>query len=195
MRRLVVLAMLAGCRYGFEVGGADSAVDPDATLDGDGVPIDEVVPADMTIDVLVDAMADMTAGACPGNYVDVGVGASRYRFIATPTDDWTVLEALCEADGQHLVVLDSQAEADAVRVLGGGMETWVGVTDRIVELEWRSVTDQLPSFLPWSKPPLLGGGDCIDWETGSNEFDDQSCSSGRPGICECDGLPVVPGTY
>jgi len=192
VRRLAVLAVLAGCRFGFEVGGADSAVDPDATLDGDGVPID----APPAIDMAIDMMADMTASACPGNYVDVGVGASRYRLIATPTDDWTVLEALCEAEGQHLVVLDSQAEADAVRVLGGGMDVWVGVTDRIVELEWRSVTDQLPSFLPWSTPPTLGGDDCIDWDTGAaNEFDEQSCSSGRPGICECDGLPVVAGTY
>ena len=36
---------------------------------------------------------------------------------------------------------------------------------------------------------------CIDWDTSANTYDTQSCSSGRQGICECDGLPVVPGTY
>lgn len=199
MRGVVIaglVGLLAGCRFGFDQSAIDATSrdgrsDDASAFDGGS----DTAPADASDDApVVDlAVTDMMASACPGNYVDVGVG-SRYRLITT-TDDWILLEAACEADGQHLVVLDSLAEANAVISLAGGADTWVGVTDRIVELEWRSVTNVLPTFLPWSPTPTISIDNCVDWEVGANTFDNQSCDSSRQGICECDGLPVVAGTY
>jgi hypothetical protein len=172
-----------GCgRHGFEGhevdappgGGADGASDAMQSGGADGA-------------------ADAAGVVCPAAYT-FQVGASRYRSVVT-TDDWIVGEQDCEADGTHLVVLQSAAERDALVAIAGP-EVWVGVTDRVVQDTWREVTGGLATYLPWEQgEPVSGPDDCVYWMTDSGEYRSQSCNSGRSWICECDGLPADPASY
>lgn len=154
--------------------------------------------ADATRDAHADARVDATVDAdlCPAGYAPLPGIASRSQYrVETSTKQWTDAEAGCEADGlAHLVVLDDDAERDAVRgTIGGDM--WTGVTDRVSEGTFFKVTTGLATYLPWlsGEPNNQGNEDCVELVGGG--MNDESCSHSRVSVCECDGAAANPVAY
>lgn len=177
--------MATGCRFNFdELGHKDSGPiggDDDAATDG--------------VNPDPDAAIDGAALVCPPGYNSVVNETSRYKVLSGAAD-WLVAEQACEMDGTHLDVLDSANEKAMMISLMPVTNIWTGVTDRKVLGQWLKVTGGVASYLPWANSePDLGGLECVQIEDVTTNLRDQSCSSGRVGICECDGLPAMPSTY
>lgn len=183
MRWVVACAAVAGCS--FDPRGLTAGAAFDAGADG---------PIDARADAHPDATPD--ADPCPAGYAPLpGISVrSQYR-VDTNGKQWTDAEASCEADGlAHLVVLDSDAERDAVRGTTGS-DLWVGVTDRVSEGTFFKVTTGLATYLPWlsGEPNDQFGEDCVELKGGG--FNDEDCGSSRASVCECDGKPADPVAY
>ena len=169
---------------------SDGGIDPsvDAGADASVPPIDAGVDAPPP-------PPDAAAPTCPGGYVAVDGLASRYRVVTSQYRRWTGAEADCEDDGAgtHLVVLDSAAEL-ALLDARLGETFWVGVSDRVNEGTWRTVTG-VPALLPWNsgEPNDILGEDC--GEIAGGGLNDLDCGAFRRYVCECDGLPAIPGAY
>jgi hypothetical protein len=184
VHRVVLLVVcFAACRIGF---------DP---IDGDDIVGD--APGGQT-----DGASQDTGGgtdgamvSCPANYTTL-LGAfndSRYRVVDN-SSDWDSAQAACEADGHHLAIPDDASERNALYNALIAQNIWVGVTDRITEGVYRSVTGGTVTYLPWG----LGEPDpedCIYIEGLTTMFRTQDCTSGRRYICECDGAPADPASY
>ena len=178
--------MATGCRFNFdESGQTDSGPiggDDDAATDG--------------VNPDPDAAIDGAALVCPQGYNPVDNETSKYKVLPGGTSVWLVSEQACETDGTHLVVLDSANEKAMMIALVPVTNIWTGVTDRRVLGDWLKVTGGVAAYLPWANSePDLGGLECVQIEDITTNLRDQSCSSGRAGICECDGLPAMPSTY
>jgi hypothetical protein len=131
------------------------------------------------------------------NYSTWGALTGRYR-VGPPEPEWSLAEAACEADGGHLIVIDSDAENGEARARTTG-EFWIGMSDRITEGTYLTVLGTSPAFAGWpAAPPSNTGEDCVsvlvnaDWE-------DRMCSNAaaqaKAYVCECDGLAVTPTAF
>jgi len=179
----VWVVVLAGCRFGF--GERDGMHDASITRDAYA---DAITVMDGTTD-------SSQPFVCPGNYSTVGSLTSKYLGLNTSMT-WDASEALCEADGTHLVVLDDAAELTAMLGVVPGQNLWTGVTDRIAVGTFRKVTGPNATFLPWdtSEPDALAA-ECVYVDSLTMKLVDQGCGSGRRGVCECDGILVDPASY
>ncbi len=198
----LTLVVLAGCTFdpnGLGGGGDDVLVDAGPTSDartgdggpdpGDGAPVDDAT-------ILVDATpvdaAPPDAARCVGY---VASGTSKYRAITT-TRSWVDAEHGCEADGAHLAVLDNEDESTRVGGMLSGAEIWIGLSDRVTEGSFITVTGTTP-YLPWSgnQPDDFFGEDCVV-RYGNGRLNDADCSDiPHAYVCECDGLEVRAGSY
>lgn len=186
---IALVVSVAACRLGFDRLGDDVRGDDAPGGDGgtDGASGDGGGGTDGAID---GAML-----SCPGTYTML-LGAfnnSRYRVVDN-FSDWDGAEAACEADGHHLAIPDDASERNALYNALVTQNIWVGVTDRITEGSYRSVTGGLPAYLPWG----LGEPDtedCIYIEGLSSMYRTQDCGSGRRYICECDGALADAASY
>jgi hypothetical protein len=181
------IALSLGCRLGFD----RSTTEVRDAAEGDGAGQADARVDGQTIDAVVDA-APVT---CPGNYVTLGVGSSVYR-LETNSVTWLSAEQSCEADGQHLVIVDDVTELDAVAAAIPGENIWVGVTDRKTIGTWLKVTGGAATYLPWdSSEPDLADFECVYLDAVTLKFVDQGCTSGRRAVCECDTVPPDPTSY
>ena len=72
-----------------------------------------------------------------------------------------------------------------------------GVTDRITEDTFLTVTGVAPPYLPFTglQPDDFFGQDCVRWGDGGG-IDDIDCSDNQLGyVCECDGVAPDPAAY
>ncbi len=187
---LAFAAVIAtGCRFGFDdAGSKDSGpidANEDAATDGTNDP-----------DAGSDAAIDASVTLCPVDYLPVVNETSKYRVLPGGTMGWLVAEQTCEAQGTHLVVLDSANEKAMMVSLLPATSMWTGVTDRKVVAQWVKVTGGEAAYLPWAaSEPDEQNLECVQLEDLSTQLRDQGCLSGRQAICECDGLPAMPSTY
>lgn len=190
MHQVIALVVcVAACRLGFDrlgddvpggdAPGGDSGTDGSSGDGGGGT----------------DGAIDGTMLSCPGTYTMLvgAVSNSRYRVVDN-SSDWDSAEAACEADGHHLAIPDDATERDAMYNALVTENIWIGVTDRITEGTYLSVTGGTATYLPW------GAGepdaeDCVYIESLSMMYRAQGCGSGRRYICECDGAPADPASY
>jgi hypothetical protein len=145
----------------------------------------------------IDAPFDDTAPVnCPASYASIGVAGSKYRANGN-SFTWTQAQAMCVADGTHLVVFQDDAERAMVTALLPGDNQWVGVTDRITLGTWLAVTGATATYLPWepSEPDLTADERCVAAKPSSFNYEDNDCLSGRRFVCECDGTPSNPSSY
>lgn len=140
---------------------------------------------------------------CPVNYLPIigGSPGSHYRYDSTLTT-WTAAETQCEAEGTHLAVISSAGERDAVLGIAT-TEIWVGSTDRKIDGTWRDVTGGVTTYFNWdsSEPSTADEDDCmllrkLDENGTPLTMDAKPCQAPTPHafVCECDGLPALPGT-
>jgi len=164
-----VMLSIAGCgRLGFE-----------SITDGGG--------ADTTLD---DALI------CPNLYTRID--GSCYRFAINPPVElaWIDAEAACEADadGSHLMVADDDAEiAAAVAMFGTASDAWIGLSDRVTEDTFLSVTGVTP-YLVWDVGEPNANGDCVQILI-AGSMGDRDCLAANDYVCEYDGRPVVPSAF
>lgn len=203
MHRAVVLAVLLGA-CSFEPTGlaqdpaADGAV-ADVAIGFDGAPVDAPGP---TVDARpIDAAPAIDAQAgCPLDYV------LGYRYIQTPLT-WRAAELDCENDRPgrtHLAVIGDPTELFVVRQFPIADETWIGVLrDRSSDpdpqaWEWRYVTGEDATFLPWAQnEPDNGSGQgfVVRLDKSDGTYYDRQIDATLPALCECDGRPAVDADY
>ena len=160
---------------------------------------------------------DADLSGCPMTYgLPVDGYPSRYRYEATGTS-WDGAETLCAAETTgltHLVVLQDDDErlaiVTALAKVGSTSSVWIGLSDRVMEGEYRWVTDERVGMPPLENPPWPAGQpdnsgtggteqDCVRIQgmTGAAPtlFDDGECSSIFDYVCECDGNPPAPENF
>jgi hypothetical protein len=132
---------------------------------------------------------------CPSNYLVVGSLPGGYRYSSTGAM-WLAAEADCEDDGagSHLASIDSAGENTTIQSqLVPTARFWMGLTDRVNEGTYRTVTNVVQTYLPWESGEPGSEDDCITAKTG--QFADEDCTDVRPYLCECDGVAAVPASY
>lgn len=182
MTSRALLGLAAGCVVGlvglvgcaFE--GNSGSVTPDAPVDSpiDGVPV---------------------VSSCPLTYQLV-VGTpptSRYRKLETAKSA-DQQAALCQADGAHLVVVDSAAERAAIAEYGRNARGffWIGLSDRETEGVWKTANGHVAvaTDLPWgmkqpeADPAKADVEDCVMQQ--DSLIYDFNCASAYVAVCECD---------
>lgn len=135
------------------------------------------------------------APGCPIGYVIVGSLPGGYRYSTTGAM-WLAAETDCETDGAgtHLAIVTTETENDTLesRLLGQD-RVWFGLSDRVAEGTYRTVTNVVQNYLPWGENEPTGNDDCIALR--ETDFGDEDCTDARTYICECDGVAPVPGSY
>lgn len=181
----------------------------DAGIVGD-VPVESVADAparDASIDAPVDA--PQPSAICPATYGMIGTLPTRYRFIPQAMP-WTTGQAMCAADQPanstrytHLVVITPDSERSQLNATHN-VRTWIGVTDRVTELAYRWVTNEivLGTNPPTTGSPWASGepdhanatDDCVEMGL-TADYAESDCAALLPVWCECDEHPIVPTNY
>jgi hypothetical protein len=125
---------------------------------------------------------------CPSGFTAMPSGSCHAEGGALST--WLGAELDCELRGGHLVIPDSPAEAMEIR-----NPRWIGVTDRVEEGTYRTVTGAIVSFTFWGAAEPNGGlSNCV--HTGlQGRWQDGPCEFPFSFVCEHDGLPAAPDAY
>ena len=130
------------------------------------------------------------------------VGGGCYRVVQdSPELDWALHEGVCEADAPtaHLIVIDDQAELDAVFALlrdSSIVEAAVGFNDRIVEGHYRTVTGKAAFVVFASDEPDGDVSDCGGVDIGGIVgMEDINCDNAHDFICEVDRDPADPSAF
>jgi len=147
-----------------------------------------------------DGPVDVPAFTCPATYTTIDGGC--YRAVKnSPQIEWSANEAVCEAEGGHLAVIDDHAELirlTELLVANNIVDAAVGFSDRLVEGEFRTVTGA-PLFLELGTGEPDGGtiANCggIDSSVASFGMEDIRCDSANDYICEIDGTPADPTQF
>lgn len=184
--------VVAGCGFSVRVDGNQATHDaaPDAPAK------DAAVTADAP-----------PAAACPPSYTTMLAGQARYRLVTTPAS-WTNAQADCTNDGTgtHLVIPTSMTEHGAIAdAVSGSTSLWIGVSDRVTENTFLVVTGGTAYHVDWVSGASAepdNSGDCVEQasSTTSTPGDrgkqfDETCTSTRQYLCECDGVATDPNAY
>ena len=153
---------------------------------------------------ILDGSVDSAATSCPAVF-----GSTRYLFVNTPMT-WPDAEAHCksldstpgEAPYVHLVVISNAGELTQLMVLLAGAveDPWLGYSDSKLNpggtpnaalFLW--VTDE-PGLAMWGsdQPDHSSGPRCADRDADDGLMHDNSCTSMRTTLCECDQFPENP---
>lgn len=190
MRAAVTLALLAACSFRTHDGGASGPIDatpPDAPqVTGD---------AAHAIDAPPDAPPPIDARTCPNGYTALAgaPATSKYALFGNTLSgtSWTAAKARCEADGTHLVIVETAAEATAIgNVIQLDVTSpyyWEGVSDQATEDTWVTVAGGAATYLPWDPGQPNGGraANCalLDAQGHLYDFD---CNGAEGFACECE---------
>lgn len=204
-RRLAWIAgVLGGCTFATNAGH----VPDDATgRGGEPLPDDARSPGSDAADPPIDARPDAPPDAvqpplpCPASYAlaDPDHPGSQYRLV-TASSIWVTAEATCEGDEisgvtrpAHLIVLDDAAEATFAWAQNNS-DQWVGHSDQVVENAWAPVTDQ-PDVFTGNASGNNNGRDCLMVNGAMSSTAADSCMTGHPYLCECDGQRADPSHF
>jgi hypothetical protein len=163
------LFALAGCgRLGFA-----ELDDRDSGATGDGGP------GDGSAGDAIDAPDQPAACATNPQYL-LGDNGVRYHQLAL-FRTWDQAQEICAAEGAHLPIIDDAMEAQESLI-----NDWVGITDVLVEGEWRTVKGDLATFLPWAAGEPGGGTtDNCGRIDNSGVLEARECIDLRDFSCEC----------
>jgi hypothetical protein len=164
-------------------GGLDARVDSmSAPIDAPAAP-DAPPDADPFVAIAMQCVAQgYTLVAAPNGY---------YRPV-TSSATWLNAQADCKGDvagATHLIVLSTPAEATYMLTKLG----WIGLSDRITENTFVTVTGETGDQRPFSSgQPDNGSGseDCVQMK--NDGLDDDQCNSTHRYVCECDGRMSTP---
>jgi hypothetical protein len=108
-------------------------------------------------------------------------GHSYYRSTGSMT--WTAAKAACENMGGHLVTVTTAAENSFI--FGLWPNGWIGLTDELVEGQWRWVTGETFSWSNWNggEPNNAGNEDYIQF-VGGGKWNDLPNNVSLPYVIE-----------
>jgi hypothetical protein len=106
-------------------------------------------------------------------------------FTAVPAlATWDDAAAACDALESKLAVLHSKAEGDQLVAIAAGARSWIGATDRGVELTFEWVDGSAFDYAPWAlSEPNADDKDCVELLT-NGEYNEEYCFFTRASICE-----------
>lgn len=119
--------------------------------------------------------------SCPPGWTCLGKRAFR---VFDDRKNWVDAEKACEYEGPgvRLATVNSREENDLLWSLGGGGHTWIGLSDRATEGDFRWVDGQDAQGRPyrnwWRWEPNDAGRreDCAHlWHPGSGTWNDLPC--------------------
>ncbi len=209
---MIALA-LAGCAFrpaggddgdAVDAGTGDDAGEADADDDGDAAPADapaaDAAATDARADAATDARLDAALPSCPTGYAPIGNSTTQYRVIevgvtwATAALDCNDDDDLAAVNGHtHLLVVGDDLEKAALTSQFSG-NTWVGLTDQLVEGTFSWVTAEPTGGYPvvGQQPPWDNGDpdgstaeNCVRFKN-SFDFEDKPCLDLNSYVCECD---------
>lgn len=185
---LIALVLWVGCRDHFDDVTSDAGA-------GDAA-------GDATGDDLDATMLDPDAAGCPASYTQRAGLTSKYRVVLAASTTWLEAEALCEADGTHLIVVDDVTENTFARSLNATTDehVWMGGGDHVVEGTFGWVTGQPMPYTKWggTEPNnTLGVEDCLEIDSNGNWNDERNAGGAVTyhTVCECDGVAAMPARY
>lgn len=162
----------------------------------DRVPAD-VPPADGALEAGLDGSIDAPTDApidarpCPSDYLPLAGQPHHYK-IGLAAAAWNDARDACDAGGGYLAIIDQSAEAVAI-VEATGENTWMGITDQVLEGTFVTVRGAAPPFLDWDEGEpdndtleSPDGQDCGQIIFSAGLFDDDYCVESKPYVCECD---------
>lgn len=196
--RAGALVLVSACSFAHGTLPADG--EPDAAIADDD-------DADADAAMRIDAAAQFDVTRCPTGYVAVGSApGSRYRVITTTRNFWDH-HGDCVDDGSapeltHLVVLGSQAEADAIADLVDA-RFYVGATQdpgqTLKSANWRMFDGNLVAIAwavqdspsePSDSDGVENGEEQIAIADADALLSDAGGLTSYRAICECDGVPI-----
>lgn len=151
--------------------------------------------------------------ACPDTF-GLRIDGLRSVYRVLPAMTWPAAADACRSEQvdvaehqgyTHLVVLDDDAEWEAMKLLVGD-DAWIGLSDLAQQGMLRWVTDQPSSYppstgSPWQPLEPDRSGRCVlirSQEAGEDDpgtLEDDQCNELAEAICECDEFPNDPKNY
>jgi hypothetical protein len=142
--------------------------------------------------------ARIDASECPADFVRAGTSCYRANYFPNAGDGKTFVdaEALCESQGGHLAVIDGDKEAASILALGlPGSDYWVGVSELAQTGVYRTVTNDVATYLPWATgEPDSGVDHCANFNLDGMMYDNV-CTAQDDALCEYDGRQPVPAAW
>jgi hypothetical protein len=207
----VWIALLAGCDKLFSLLPVPEPAADASMIDG-AVGTADVALAD------VSTTSDAALGdlGCPLDYtitLAANVSTSKYRYVAQSVA-WGAAQADCVDDKlspstkhTHLAVLSSDQERGDMYFTAAGSKgaVWVGLSDRIIETQFRWVTNEdtggYPPTNAWLDGRPGGDGNCVIVMSSTTVLDDIGCLAAAGNelpvgfVCECDANADQPSNY
>jgi|SRR6185503_821940 len=172
MRLVLALAVLTGCGANLiNSGGPD-----DAAIDAPPRPSDAPIPVDAAIDAPIDARA------CTEGDARMVAPDGSCLFLLTAPKNFADAKAACIALGSHLAILNTAALDAVGEPLVGNRDTFIGLSDEVVESAFVWVDGTPLVFSNWETgEPNNGNGnneDCaiIAGSRAEKKWDDRPCA-------------------
>ncbi|HEU0030206.1 MAG TPA: C-type lectin domain-containing protein [Kofleriaceae bacterium] len=178
MRLWVLLALTCGCGATLETRELAPDADPD-----DQIQIVDATPPDAPIDARTCAGADGSATTEDGTCL----------LLFTTPRSFDDASNACAAIGTRLAILDTPERDTIGRALAGTRQVFIGLTDQVVEGQFRWVDASALVFSNFAtgEPNDANGAfaeDCIILDGNrAGQWDDRPCAT--------DPVATVPGTY
>jgi hypothetical protein len=147
---------------------------------------------------IVDVMPDQAG--CPVTYTPSTGLTSLYRIVPGSTT-WLQAEALCEADGTHLIVINQATENTFARSLNADVSehVWLGGGDHLVEGTFGWINGEPFTYTRWGGTEPNNSMNIED----AMEIDDNGLWNDERNVglmtyhtvCECDGLVAMTNRY
>ena len=129
---------------------------------------------------------------CPKNWVRFG--DSCYKF-SSKSASWNAAKAICEAQGSHLLVINSRAENQAIGT-HSSHHLLIGLhRDPNHQSRWLWVDGSRPNFTNWlsGEPNNAGGSEaCVELASQRHgwKWNDISCTASLRFVCETSGESI-----
>ncbi|XP_034546133.1 C-type lectin domain family 4 member G-like [Notolabrus celidotus] len=111
----------------------------------------------------------------------------RCYYASTRRTTWSLSRDYCITKGADLVIINSSEKRDFVsRLVTAGVNTWIGLTDRVGEGTWMWVDGTPVNTTYWEagQPNSHGGDQDCGEMVQKGEWNDEGCSNENKWICE-----------
>ena len=130
-------------------------------------------------------------GVCPNNWIHMQ--GSCYKFSSRALN-WNAAKAACEALGSNLVVINSQAEQQAIATKVS-KRTWIGMhRDPKDKSRWLWVDGSRPTYTYWyTRQPDSLHEECAEMypKVYGWKWNDKECYATFPYVCETGGRSEI----
>lgn len=94
-------------------------------------------------------------------------------------------------------MLDDADDVTSLEAFGGAQTVWIGISDRVTEGVYLSVTGGAAPLLPWAAGEPNGGElhDCVFFNRNNGLIADDTCGQNDDAVCELDGRAADPSAY